>query len=84
MCYISCVTQEHVSISYMCCIVGETRTLPLTAASLRLRVHQQTSQNVHGHERERRPQQQVQQLYQDAGDGGGPGDQFPDLRVTGQ
>lgn len=54
------------------------------AASLRLRVHEQTTQNVHRHERERRPQQQVQQLHQDAGHGGGPGYQLPDLRFTGE
>ena len=54
------------------------------AASMRLRVHQQTAPNVHGHERQRRPQQQVQQLHQDPGDGGGPGHQLPDLRITGE
>lgn len=54
------------------------------AASLWLRVHEQTAQNVHGHERERRPQQQVQQLHQDAGHGGGPGHQLPNLRLTGE
>lgn len=54
------------------------------AASLRLRVHEQAAQNVHGHERERRPQQQVQQLHQDAGHGGGPGHQLPNLRVAGE
>ncbi len=59
--------------------------LPLTSiASLWLRVHKQTPQNVHRHERERRPQQQVQQFHQDAGDGGGPGHQLPDLRITGE
>jgi len=53
-------------------------------ASLWLRVHEQTAQNVHGHERERRPQQQVQQFHQDTGDCGGPGYQLPDLRITGE
>lgn len=63
-----------------------TRTvlLLITTASLWLRVHEQTPQNVHRHERERRPQQQVQQFHQDAGDGGGPGHQLPDLCITGE
>lgn len=56
----------------------------LPAASLRLRVHKQTPQNVHRHERERRPQQQVQQLHQDAGHSGGPGDQLSDLCFTSE
>lgn len=56
----------------------------LLAASLWLRVHEQAAQNVHGHERERRPQQQVQQLHQDAGHGGGPGHQLPNLRLAGE
>lgn len=55
----------------------------ISTASVWLRVHKQTPQNVHRHERERRPQQQVQQFHQDAGDGGGPGHQLPDLRITG-
>lgn len=33
------------------------------AASMWLRVHEQTAQNVHRHERQCRPQQQVQQLH---------------------
>lgn len=56
----------------------------ISTASLWLRVHKQTPQNVHRHERERRPQQQVQQFHQDTGDGGGPGHQLPDLCITGE
>lgn len=56
----------------------------ISTASLWLRVHEQTAPNVHRHECECRPKQQVQQFHQDAGDGGGPGHQLPDLCITGQ
>lgn len=64
-------------------VILYSASFSLFSASLWLWVHQQASPNVHRHERECRPQQQVQQFYQDTGDGGGPGDQFPDLRITG-
>lgn len=58
--------------------------LLISTASLWLRVHKQTPPNVHRHERECRPQQQVQQFHQDTGDSGGPGHQLPDLCITGE
>lgn len=64
------------------CTSAHTTSYP--AASLWLWVHQQTPQNVHRHERECWPQQQVQQFHQDTGDSGGPGNQLPDLCITGQ
>lgn len=65
-------------------IVSLSLSFLCLAASVWLWIHKQTAQNVHWYERQHWPQQQIQQLYQNPGDCCGPGNQLPDLCITGK